>query len=343
MNARATLLSTVLSVLLPLGAVAQAPKPEPPKSEAQIRAEMLLEQSHKLSDIRSKGAPAFRLTATFSFIGKDLASTQGTYTEVWVSQSQWWRETIVSNIRRVEVGGLSRRWLLDSAPDFPDTAGRVSELMTMFPPGNRTFDFESVVEDTAGSATAECAITKAGPKGEKSAFCFEKKSHALLQEVSPDIRPMNSVNYSCLYGVYRKFGEFLFPREMSCFEEKHHKLDAKVLDIVAEPSPNADLFKPPPGSVERSECGGVSVAPVPVSEPSPTFPETKGKASSVGLSLVVGVDGRPQEVKVRRSGGKGFDENAVHAVSRWKFKPSTCDGQPAPVEINVEVNFDRLR
>ncbi len=339
MNVRSTLISAVL--LLPLGAIAQTPaKPEPPKSEAQIRAETLLEQSHKLSDIRSKDAPAFRLTATFSFIGKDLASTQGTYTEVWVSQSQWWRETVVNNLRRVEVGGPNRRWLVDSAPDFPETAGRVPELMKMFPPINQTLEFESVVEDTNGKATGECAITKAGPRGEKSAFCFEKKSHALLQKVSPDVRPMNAVNYSCLYGVYRKFGDFLFPREMSCFEEKHHKLDAKVLDIVAEPSPNADLFKPPPGAVERVECSGISVAPVPISSPPPTFPGTNGQSSSALLSLVVGIDGKPQEVKVRHSGGKDFDDQATRAVSRWKFKPSTCDGQPSPAEINVEVRFD---
>ncbi len=338
MNLAANLVSTTL--LLCLGAAGQAPSPQSIKSEAQIRAETLMEQSHKLSDIRAKDAPAFRLTASFSFTGKDLATMQGTYTEVWVSHSQWWRETVVSNMRRVEVGSPNRRWLLDSASEFPDPANRVAELMRIFPPANRKFDFESVAEDTNGATTAECAVTKAGSRGEKSAFCFEKKSHALLQRVTPEFRPLNAVNYSCLFAAYRKFGDFLFPREISCFEDKHRKLDLKVLDIVPEPSPEVDLFKAPAGAVELGECLGVSVPPVATSTQEPTFPGFGARSSSVLLSLVVGVDGKPREVKVSRSGGKEFDDLALHAVSHWKFKPSTCDGQPSPVEIGVEVTFN---
>jgi hypothetical protein len=35
----------------------------------------------------------------------------------------------------------------------------------------------------------------------------------------------------------------------------------------------------------------------------------------------------------------GLDEKAIEAVRRWRFKPSTKDGQPVAVMINVEVNF----
>src|SRR5271157_2035858 len=60
---------------------------------------------------------------------------------------------------------------------------------------------------------------------------------------------------------------------------------------------------------------------------------------TVVLWLVVGADGKPSTIKVTRSLGHGLDEEAVAAVKQWKFEPSTVNGQPVPVEVNVEVNF----
>jgi hypothetical protein len=98
MKAHAAFVFTALLALLAIALSAQAPqKPEAPKSEIQTRAEALMERARHLSDIRAKNAPAYRLKATFSFMGKNLENLQGTYTEVWVSDSQWRRETVVSN------------------------------------------------------------------------------------------------------------------------------------------------------------------------------------------------------------------------------------------------------
>jgi TonB family protein len=333
------------ALLTSLHLVAQStPKPEPPKSEAQLHAESLLDRAHKLSDIRSKGAPAFRLKATFSFIGQDLNAKEGTYNEVWVSPSQWWRETVIDNLRRVEVGGPNRRWLLDNSPDFPDTATGLPDLVKLFPGSNLHFDFDSVIPDISGNNTAECAITKPGSDGGKFAFCFDKKSGALLQKVSPEIRPKNAVSLTCVYGIFRKFGHFWIPREMACFEEKHRKLEAKVTDIALEPSPDAQLFKPPPGAVERAECQGVAAPPHALSAPEPEFPHgAEDRTASVLLSLVVDINGKPQDLRVRRSGGKDFDDRALTAVGRWRFKAGSCDGEPIPTEINVEARFDPSR
>jgi TonB family protein len=38
-------------------------------------------------------------------------------------------------------------------------------------------------------------------------------------------------------------------------------------------------------------------------------------------------------------GGSGFDESAVEAVSRWKYKPSTVDSQPVCVLTTITVNY----
>jgi TonB family protein len=336
---KAIALMAVLLASIPLTAQS-TPKTEPPKSEAQLHAESLMDRAHKLSDIRSKGAPAFRLKATFSFIGKDLDTVQGTYSEVWVSSSQWWRETVVNDHRRVEVGGPNRRWQLDTTLDFPEIARRLPDLANVFPSSTSKFDFDSINQDSAGMKTAECAITKPDSRGNRHAFCFDDQSGALFEKVAPEMRPKHIATFSCVYGVFRKFGDFQFPREVSCFEDKHHKIDANVVELSFEPSPDAELFKPPPGATERDECLGKGTPPFAQSRPEPSYPGDRGGiGGTVVLLLVVDRNGKPQELEVALSAGKDFDDHALAAVGRWKFRPATCDGVPIPMEIAVEVDF----
>jgi hypothetical protein len=61
------------------------------------KAQALLERARNLSDIRSPSAPAFRLKVAFNAITRDLATLDGTYTETWVSNTQWRRETVVGS------------------------------------------------------------------------------------------------------------------------------------------------------------------------------------------------------------------------------------------------------
>ncbi len=343
MNVRAIFLSIALPAALALSLSAQEPeKPTTQKSDVQLRAEALMAKAHQLSDIRAKGAPAFRLKATFTFVGKDLENAQGTYIEDWVSDAQWRRETIVKDFHRVEVGSANHIWTLDNSKDFPETATRLPALVNIFPPASSTFDFDSIADNTDQKPPERCATTKRGSQQEQYRFCFDQKSGALLAKLSPEIRPKNMTDYSCFYGIFRKFGDAWFPREMACFEDKHRQLEAKVEDLSPEPAPEADLFKPTPGATERGRCSGTSVRPVQTISPEPGFPTGSGNGSSfVVLSLTVDTQGKPQDLKVSRSGGQGFDDAALAAVQKWRFKPGTCDGDPMPMEIAVEVDFNR--
>jgi TonB family protein len=60
---------------------------------------------------------------------------------------------------------------------------------------------------------------------------------------------------------------------------------------------------------------------------------------TVMLGLIVGADGLPYDIRVARTLGYGLDEEAINAVKKWIFKPSTLDGHPVAVAINVEVTF----
>ena len=76
--------------------------------DEQSKAQGLLERARSLSDIRSPSAPAFRLRATFTAITRDLTTLEGTYTEIWVSNTRWRREIVVGASRRIEVARTTR-------------------------------------------------------------------------------------------------------------------------------------------------------------------------------------------------------------------------------------------
>jgi periplasmic protein TonB len=87
--------------------------------------------------------------------------------------------------------------------------------------------------------------------------------------------------------------------------------------------------------------GGVS-APRPIYDPEPEYSEEARHAKYQGtvlLALIVGADGRPRDIRVQRALGMGLDEKAVEAVRGWRFEPSTKDGHPVAVQVNVEVSF----
>jgi TonB family protein len=91
---------------------------------------------------------------------------------------------------------------------------------------------------------------------------------------------------------------------------------------------------------------GVS-PPVPVYKPEPEYSEEARKAKYSGevtLSIIIGTDGlvRKDSIQVVHSLGLGLDEQAIKAVSQWRFKPGTKDGKPVAVQAQIAVNFRLL-
>ena len=113
---------------------------------------------------------------------------------------------------------------------------------------------------------------------------------------------------------------------------------------VAQDNPPASSSQAPPNDAASQPYRvGVGVsAPKLIHDVDPEYSKEARKAryqGTVVLWLIVDAQGLPQKIRVQRSLGMGLDEEAVKAVSKWRFEPSKKDGQPVPVMINVEVNF----
>jgi len=69
------------------------------------------------------------------------------------------REIVVNHLRPIDVEGFAKHWVL--YPDnFPAPAGRLPEVMELFPPASLKLDFASISENSTGDLVAECALTQ---------------------------------------------------------------------------------------------------------------------------------------------------------------------------------------
>jgi len=84
------------------------------------------------------------------------------------------------------------------------------------------------------------------------------------------------------------------------------------------------------------------VRPVLLTKISPTYPKVARQArleGKVTVQAVIGLDGGVESVEILRSTSPLFEESALEAVRRWKYRPATMGGQPVRVYFVVEVGF----
>ena len=99
----------------------------------------------------------------------------------------------------------------------------------------------------------------------------------------------------------------------------------------------------PADNLKAIDRVGKGVSPPKVTyDPDPAYSEIARQARYQAVTvlwLVIAADGPPQDIHILKPAGMGLDEEAVRAVQTWKFNAAMKDGQPVPVQINVEVNF----
>lgn len=96
------------------------------------------------------------------------------------------------------------------------------------------------------------------------------------------------------------------------------------------------------GDPHTDRVGGSVTAPVPLNSTEAEYTPAARKARINGkclISLIVDRQGMPQDISVLKTLDPGLDQNAMSAVGRYRFKPAMRNGEPVPVKIVVEVNF----
>lgn len=74
----------------------------------------------------------------------------------------------------------------------------------------------------------------------------------------------------------------------------------------------------------------------------PAYPEAalrEGVSGEATIVFVVDESGDPTNFKVESSSAPEFAEAAIHALQRWRFRPSTLNGKPVRVSSRQQFPF----
>lgn len=99
---------------------------------------------------------------------------------------------------------------------------------------------------------------------------------------------------------------------------------------------------PPAVKIERLRVGGNVMSAKLVHSKKPKYPEIAKEAHVSGtleLDLIVATDGNVRDVHVI-SGPHLLTDSCVEAVKKWRYRPTTLNGQPVEVETEVKCVFD---
>jgi Gram-negative bacterial TonB protein C-terminal len=69
------------------------------------------------------------------------------------------------------------------------------------------------------------------------------------------------------------------------------------------------------------------------------FAQDSGVAGMSLYHVVIGADGKPEDIAVARPIGFGLDESAVDSIRKATFAPAIKDGKPVPVLLDLVVQF----
>jgi len=148
----------------------------------------------------------------------------------------------------------------------------------------------------------------------------------------------------------------------ACWMEKKDEKGKKqnYLQLRSAPEQTFELIEPPKDALTELppapgtpawyaamhnlyHVGSGVTAPVVIHQALPQYTEEARQAKYQGIcliSIIVDVNGNPQNARVVRPLGMGLDEKALEAVRQFRFTPAIKDGKtPVPVKITVQVNF----
>ncbi len=306
-------------------------------------------RARQLQDLEAAGIP-FHLKATYVATGDVEFTGNGTYEIWWQSKDVWRKEATLGNYKFVSVHNgsqaiasatdaympLRARQAIAAQPFRFDTLENDKMTWKVSPPS------DSATTGTHVTVQHSCAAAD-------SLMCTE--DYEFREDGT--IRSRRDNDITEIYRDPQLFGKQLIPRQfdVSLRGEKILTCAIPVLEALPLNDPNrfdtklnAELRVPlnlAIGYVAKFPADGVK-PPKARSTPEPKYPKIGRKnriESTVLVVSAIDISGQVREPYVLLSGGPEFDEAALAAVRRYKFKPATFKGEPVPIDLGVFVAF----
>jgi TonB family protein len=214
------------------------------------------------------------------------------------------------------IGRLDRSW----DPGAESEAPRWIQAKSSFGP---------VKPSKAAGVQLWCMDKNTGPL--KTRFCFDAASGVLLSTDTQSVIRKEFLEFTSA-------GAVMFPRKIRMLVPGLQPIEISQLQLTQETLP-LDVFAIPKDSMEFETCDKMEF-PKAIHRPDPQFSEkARHGEGTVGFSVIITKEGKVGPIRLIRPVGHGLDDVARDAISKWTFKPGSCEGHPVNVEMYVEMDF----
>lgn len=133
--------------------------------------------------------------------------------------------------------------------------------------------------------------------------------------------------------------------------QQQKRLNIMPIDMALSINPGEGDFSLNFGLDDLSDAGQmvfeiaeVDKKPEPVRQPSPLYPlaaRHKKIEGNVRLEFIVMPNGRTEQIRIIQAMPSGvFDQAAMNAVEKWRFKPGVRNNKVVPIRMGVTLEFD---
>ena len=300
--------------------------------EQATQAVGLLEHARQIQNVTAENGVPFALNGQLTFRSGSKA-VEGWYKLVWKSPIEWREDLDLGGIHRTRVGAEGGYRQIRGG-DYQPLAffdfDRMASPYALLNLGTHE-RLEKVKEQKIQGARLSCVETV--DKSERAReLCFDAANGVLV--------------HAKAFGMAIDYSQFATLQGKSI--PLRAKLDSKLctmelsLQLVNKPWHAApDLFTIGDAAEFWGLCDNPTDAEI-VDRVAPNYPANVRAAHRGGIVFVYVViekDGSVSHVRVAQGVFPALDREAADAVSRWRYRPRTCDGIPIRTETIIEIIF----
>ena len=310
-----------------------------------LSASELIRRADTLTDLREPGSAPFHLHGTFEASGPVELTGSGTYDETWLSPELWRVEVSLAGYHATWGSNAHGLYKDESDPYRPSRVELLIDVLHRSRQAEEIKDKDWAVSQEGDGSTM---LTRR-PRGEDK---FYKTALSLNGSGVPVVKVNNGSMVRS--GAYVTFHGKYVPHLITLQVGENSALSFRMTTLEAAPEGAANDLSEAKGTA-ATPCESVPLLgenqkvstgkmrpPKLTFEEEMRFPAEDRAAVRAGLSsmqLFVDQEGRPRDVETKSATRPEFAKNALEAIRRYRFRPSTLDGRACQMMIYVEANF----
>jgi hypothetical protein len=300
------------------------------------------DKARGLSALRTEGAGAFHLTASFEAFGNVELTGKGTYEEIWVSAKQWRRQATLAGHTVIETrnGDLQYRKI-----DQEYSPRRVDEAMeaiaTGLPGDGGKYsgpDWRAGPVKLGGTELVQVWRGRVDEDG-------KLEENAQVYYFDPKSGPLRAHYEMGQYALYNDFQDFSgkeVARRLTLTQDNFKTVEISIERLESAGPQDTGTFILPgvePISYGGGDAGTRMVQPRLVKQVKPGYPAGGGGHPTIACRVMVDRYGHVRVITFLEHPDPAF-ENAVRAaVMQWEYIPATTNGVPGAFPSEVRVQF----